>query len=155
VKTLNHAENIYLETSLENFLTVLQFLYSMTRGMTLTLSDSTAQLFACKQSTLSFSKGWYLFVSYFFVIYKAWIHRLCSAKSDGFMKAWRLSDTHLLFLCVVAVSSSFITCLIFFRSWNRGSRQEDRAKDNWPYWSQPWCVEGNRWLSSGSGSVHM
>jgi hypothetical protein len=41
-----------METSLENFLTVLQFLYSMTRGMTLTLSDSTAQLFACKQSTL-------------------------------------------------------------------------------------------------------
>jgi hypothetical protein len=51
VKTLNHAENIYTETCLEKCLTVLQFLYSMTRGMTLTLSDSTAQLFARKQST--------------------------------------------------------------------------------------------------------
>ena len=57
MKTLNDAENIYMETSLEKSLTVLQFLYSMTRGMTLTLSDSTAQLFARKQSTLSFSKG--------------------------------------------------------------------------------------------------
>jgi hypothetical protein len=57
VKTLNYAENIYMETSLKHFLTVLQFLYSMTRGMTLTLSDSTVQLFARKQSALSFSKG--------------------------------------------------------------------------------------------------
>jgi hypothetical protein len=40
VKTRNHAENICMETSLEKSLTVLQFLYSMTRGMTLTLSDS-------------------------------------------------------------------------------------------------------------------
>jgi hypothetical protein len=38
MKTLNHAENIYMETSLEKI----------------------------------------------FVIYKAWIHRLCSDKSDGF-----------------------------------------------------------------------
>jgi hypothetical protein len=88
VKTLSHTENIYMETSLEKSLTVLQFLYSMTRGMTLKLSDSTAQLFARKQSTLSFSKGWYLFVLYFFVIYKAWIHRLCSANLSQ-MASWK------------------------------------------------------------------
>jgi hypothetical protein len=46
-----------METSLKKSLTVLQFLYSMTRGMTLTLSDSTAQLLARTQSTLSFAKG--------------------------------------------------------------------------------------------------
>ena len=51
MKTLNHAENIYMETSLEKSLTVLQFLYSMTRGMTLTLSDSGVTLGKCNSGS--------------------------------------------------------------------------------------------------------